>query len=528
MRKKFDVIVVGGGTAGCIVAARLSEDSERTVLLLEAGHDYPTNGSVPAGVLDARYVPMRGHAPEFDPDHDWGLNANGHGGAKIAVPQAKLIGGGSAINGMIALRGATADYREWSALGNTEWDWEHVLPAFKALEDDTAPDPTIHGRGGAVPISRSDEHEYGPLQKAFVDSARAVGIADAWDLNAPDAHGVGPAPMTRIGTRRLSTAASHLEPARNRGNVTVCGETLVARVVFDGTTATGVQLQDGSVIDAGEVIVCAGAIISPALLQRSGVGPADLLDGLGIPVVADLPVGKNLGDHFAVPILAAPRDGAWQLDDFSLQTAVRFSTTAQPGALDGQLTMFSYLNVRTTGEGTRGLAGEGSEGLENVAGIGCVLNKPRSVGTVLIISTDPSVLPDVDPNYLDERIDVEAIREIVRLGWKVLTSEPLAGMLHEPIGLDAATIADDDALDTVIEGKTASGYHLTGTCLMAARDRGGVVDQHGLVYGTHGLRVADASVIPTTPAANTMLTTIMTAERISAYARGREFAAVKR
>ncbi len=522
MNERFDVVVVGGGTAGCIVAARLSEDADRTILLLEAGHDYPTTASIPAGVRDARYVPMRGHAPAFDPDHDWGLNAVA-GDARIAIPQAKIMGGGSAINGMISLRGATADYREWAALGNPGWSWENVLPAFTAMEDDTAPSAAFHGRGGPVTISRSDEHEYAPLQKAFVDSCRALGIADAWDLNAPDAHGVGPTPMTRVGTRRQSTAQTHLEPARSRDNLTVRGDTLVDRILFDGVTATGILLADGSVIEAGEVILAAGAILSPALLQRSGVGPVTLLEPLGISVVSDLPVGHNLGDHFAVPLLAAPRDGSWVLDDFSLQTAYRTSTTVQPGSLDAQFTMFSYLNVRTTGEGTRGLAGEGSVGIENVAGIGCVLNKPRSVGTVFITTTDPQVLPDVDPNYLHEQVDRDAIREIVRIGWNILTTGPLAALLHDPIGMDAATIADDTALDAAIESKTASGYHLTGTCMMASLDNGGVVDEQGRVYGTSGLRVADASVIPTTPAANTMLTTIMTAERLAAAARGRSF-----
>ncbi len=522
MSERFDVIVVGGGTAGCVVAARLSEDSDRTVLLLEAGHDYPAAASTPAGVLDARYVPMRGHAPTFDPDHDWGLNAVA-GNSRIAIPQARVIGGGSAINGMISLRGATADYREWVDCGNPSWDWDHALSAFRAMEDDTAPSLAIHGRGGPVTIARSDEHEYAPLQRAFVDSCRSLGIPDAWDLNAPDAEGVGPAPMTRIGTRRQSTAQSHLERARSRTNLTVRGETQVDRILFDGTCATGVLLIDGTAILAGEVILAAGAILSPALLQRSGVGPAGLLSSLGIEVVSDLPVGHNLGDHFSVPLLAAPRDGSWALDDFSLQAVYRTSTTVQPGSLDAQFTMFSYLNVRTTGEGTRGLAGEGSEGIENVAGIGCVLNKPRSVGTVFISTTDPTVLPEVDPNYLDQQVDRDAIREIVRIGWRILTSEPLASMLHEPIGMNAETVGDDAALDAAIASKTASGYHLTGTCLMGTIGKGGVVDQNGLVYGTRGLRVADASVIPTTPAANTMLTTIMTAERIAAAARGRGF-----
>lgn len=523
MSEAHQIIIVGGGTAGCIVAARLSEDAERSVLLLEAGHDY-LGAAAPTAVRDGRYVPMRGHSADIDPEHDWGLDAQGPGGVTISVPQGRLIGGGSAINGMISLRGATADYREWAELGNPSWSWEHVLPAFRALEDDTAPDPKIHGRGGAFPVARAHVEEYAPLQAAFVQTCRNLEVAACWDFNAEDAQGVGPVPMNRSGTRRMSTATTHLEPARGRTNLTVRGDVMVERIAFEGAGATGVVLDDGTVAEADEVIVCAGAIQSPALLQRSGVGPAGLLEDLGIAVICDLRVGDNLGDHFAVPLLAPPREGAWSPDDFSLQAALRTSTSVQPGSLDAQLTMFSYLNVSTTGDGARGLAGKDAAGLDHVAGVGCVLNKPRAKGTVRITSTDPAVLPVVRPNYLGEQVDRDAIREIVRLGWQVLTSEPLASMLHEPVALTAAIVDSDTALDAAIEDMTASGYHFTGTCQMAPRDIGGVVDEWGRVHGCTGLRVADASIIPVTPAANTMLPTVMTAERVAAAARGRVFA----
>jgi choline dehydrogenase len=517
MPERYDYVVVGGGTAGCILAGRLSEDPSTTVLLLEAGTDY--GDATPDAVLDARYVPMRGHAPEFDPSHDWGLSVRSGGESAIAVPQGRIIGGGSAINGSISLRGATADFDEWVALGNPEWSWDKVLPAFRALERDDAPGDDIHGREGDVPLNRATDEELAPIQAAFLASAQAAGHPYAYDLNAPNAHGAGPVPQTRVGERRISTAETHLAPARGRDNLTVRGGVLVNRVVFDGATATGVELADGSVVEAGEVVLTAGAILTPAVLQRSGVGPADLLQDLGVPVVADLPVGENLGDHFAVPLLAQPQPGAWAPEQYSLQTALRTSTTVQPGSLDAQLTTFTYLNARTTGEGTRGLAGEGTSEVDNVAGIGCVLNKPRSVGTVRIRSTDPADLPAVDPNYLHEQVDRDAIREIVRLGWRILTTPPLVDLLGTPIGIDDETVADDEALDKVIEGKTASGYHFTGTCCMAPAERGGVVDQAGLVHGVQGLRVADASVVPTTPAANSMLTTIMVAERIAAMIR---------
>lgn len=514
MTETFDYVIVGGGVAGCIMAARLSQNPEHTVLLLEAGVDYPP-GATPAEVLDVKTVPMRGHADEFDPSHDWGLVAHSKGSPAINVPQGKLIGGSAAINGSISLRGSRADYDEWVCFGNPAWSWDAVLPTFIAMENDPAPGD-FHGQSGPIPLARATQDELAPIQAAFIDSAKAIGTPYTYDLNAPDAHGVGPAPMTRIGERRVSTAESHLAPARSRPNLTVRGRSLVARVVFDGTRAAGVELADGSFIGASEIVVSSGAIQSPALLQRSGIGPAALLAEHSVVQIADLPVGDNLGDHFNIPLMAQPKPGVWQPGQYGLQAVLRMSTTVQPGSLDGQLTTFTYLSTKSTGKGNRGLAGEGTEEIDYVGGMGCVLNKPRSLGRVRILSTDPAVLPDVDPNYLDRQIDRDAIREIVRLGWQVFTTAPMADLFNAPLGIDAEIIADDARLDAVIASKTASGYHFTGTCLMAAPEQGGVVDQQGLVYGVTGLRVADASIVPTTPAANSQLTTMMVAERIAA------------
>jgi len=245
---------------------------------------------------------------------------------------------------------------------------------------------------------------------------------------------------------------------------------------------------------------------------------------LGVPSRADLPgVGENLYDHFSLPLLARPREGTWEETDFSLQTVLRTSSSLQPGILDLQLLMFAYLNVRSTGaDKAKGIAGPVTGGLEHVAGIGCVLNKPHSTGTVRARSLDPSELPLVAPNHLDHPTDRDATRELVRMGWELIRRPELSAVLEDPI-INDETIADDSALDAWIADTAASVYHFTGSCRMGrSDDPDAVVDEHGLVHGVERLRVADASVIPLSPAANTMLPTYMVAERIAAAARGGE------
>ncbi|EGP91678.1 uncharacterized protein MYCGRDRAFT_32708 [Zymoseptoria tritici IPO323] len=380
------------------------------------------------------------------------------------VAQAKVVGGGSSINGGTALRNAVKDCEEWVLLGNDAWGWDSVEPVYDFLEkDDLRPTKGFH------PLVRTKIEGSGLIQQAFVAGAIEAGLPWVADLNATGAEGTGASPVCRNGERRISAANTFIDPIRGRRNFRIQSNAFVDRVLFSDRRATGVKLVDGSQISAScEVILAASALFSPAILQRSGVGPSALLESLAIPVLQDLPVGHNLSDHPCIP----------------------------PGA--------SSRPQRSLGGSETG----------HVAGIGCNLNKPTSHGSVQIGSKDPLQQPVVRPNYLTTAEDRTSAREIVRLGYKIMLSRSMQSRLSLPLGITDDTIRSDNLLDKWIQSQYSSTYHFCCSCRMAARESGGVVDQSGRVYGVKGLRVVDASVIPTVPAANTMWTTMMFAERI--------------
>lgn len=511
--QNYTHIIVGAGSAGCILAARLTENPKFNVLLVEAGPD--CDGSEHAnGSHNARRVPMRGQSEVYDESIDWNVRLDLPDGGALNIAQAKLVGGGSSINGGTALRSTPQDSKEWVGLGNEAWGWESVKPIYAALEGDE-----VKGTNGPHPLVRTKPDDAGEIQKAFVRGSLETGLSWVDDLNQAEAEGVGASPVCRRGDRRISTAVTFLDPARRRKNLHLRTATLVNRILFNGQRAIGVLLADGSrILASKEVIISAGAIFSPALLQRSGIGPASLLSSLGIPVIQDLPVGKALADHCCIPVTARPKPGAYAEDDYSLQMQARFSSVIFPGAMDLQLVCFSYLYSAPDAhlEAQRSLGGTETG---HVAGIGCNVNKPTSSGSVRICSRNPADQPHVAPNYLTTASDQACAREAVRLAYLVIRSKAMQDVLSPPFDLKPDTIASDGLLDGWIQSQYASTYHFTSTCRMAAQERGGVVDQSGRVYGVHGIRVADASVIPTVPAANTMWSTCMFAERIGRSVR---------
>ncbi|TKA27509.1 hypothetical protein B0A50_04339 [Salinomyces thailandicus] len=517
----FTHIVVGAGSAGCILAARIAENPGFNVLLVEAGPD-GSELNATHGARDIRRVPMKGQSEVYDERIDWNVRVELPGGEFMHVAQAKLVGGGSSINGGTALRNTIKDCEEWERLGNDAWGWSAVEDVYMALEKRES-----NATSGVHPLVRTKAEEAGRIQQAFLAGAAECGLPWIADLNATAAEGSGASPVCRDGHRRISAANTFIDPLREKANFHILTHTPVDRVLFSGTRATGVLLANHrQILASNEVVLSAGAVFSPALLQRSGIGPVSLLSSLSIPVLQDLPIGANLADHPCVPVVARPKPGAYVDGDFSLQMQARWSSTACPGAIDLQMVCFSYLYAHAitslpqqpiaSAHAPRSLGGSMAG---HVAGIGCNVNKPTSFGNVNIQSRDPNQQPLIVPNYLSTAADRDCARQAVRLANKIVLSDSMQAVLSPPLGLTPQIIASDRLLDDWMLSQYSSTYHFTSSCRMASRERGGVVNQSGCVYGVQGLRVADASVIPTIPAANTMWPTMMFAERIGRSVR---------
>ncbi|MFI7065663.1 GMC family oxidoreductase [Kribbella sp. NPDC050124] len=490
-----DVIVVGGGSAGCVLAARLTEDAGCSVLLIESGPDYPALDDLPADVADASEPTVA---------HDWGYYAEADPlDRRIPLPRARLIGGCSATNGCFALRGAPADYDRWQALGNPGWSFAEVLPFFRRLESDLDFTDSWHGNDGPVPIRRHPVDELNPIQQAFIDAAVQAGHSYVADHNRPGALGIGPTPRNVRDGLRMSTAVTYLAAARDRPNLAIRADTTIGRVEIAHGRAVGVRSTTGELLEADRVVLAAGTYGSPAILARSGVGSAARLSRLGIDVVADLPaVGEHLLDHPIVAVDLPTRPAAGP----RFQAIATLSSTSN-GTPDLHLFTAGPFPVN------REISESGA-----IFGIVAGLMAPQSEGSVRLRSADPNDPPRIDVAHLRHPDDLARMVDATIEARRIARTEPLATLITGPELAPGPAVPDDarTAIADSIRARVASYHHPVGTCRMGPDpDQDAVVDAQGRVYGVDHLWIADASVMPTIPSANTNLPTIMLAEHIS-------------
>jgi choline dehydrogenase len=508
-----DVVVVGAGSAGVAVACRLSEDPGRSVLLLEAGQGTPLFSE--ADLLSN---------VSFATSHrDWGLRAKVVPERELDYPQGKFIGGGSSVNGALAFRGAPEDFEGWSAQGNPSWDWPHMVDAYRRLEHDLDFDDRslVHGHDGPVPIVRWHESELVDLQKAFRQACLVLGYPWTDDHNDPASTGLGSFPMNRAEGRRMSTALTYLQAAGDRPNLTVWSDALVHRVVLAGSRATGVVLdRDGTLteVTAGEVVLCAGSIQTPALLWRSGIGPPGELAALGIETtVANRSVGANLTDHPGVFYFVAPGVRTVSFSEPQYQLGARYTSTTSTTATtpnDMFLSLLNYWDLRGSPDFQALL------GVDSVVVLTCGCHQPESRGRVWLTSADPGVAPSVDLNLLNDPRDVRRLVDGVRRCAAVAQHEAMAEFVGDT-PLFEGDLADDEAVAAYVRAVVAPWYHPVGTCRMGPVDDGETVVGDDLrVHGVENLRVADASIMPRITRAPTNLTAIAIGEQAASFIAG--------
>jgi choline dehydrogenase len=533
----FDYVIVGSGAAGSVLCRRLTEDPGATVCVLECGPpDRHPFIHIPAG-----FIKML-----FNPAYTWQFQTEpgeGIGGRRIPTTQGRTLGGSSSINGMIYNRGQRADFDNWAQRGNRGWGYVDVLPYFKRTERRIGiGDDRIHGHAGDLPVTDMDW--FHPVCDAFMAGAAELGMPRCEDYNSGDRQaGVGY--FQRLINRgyRHSAARVFLHPARRGGQLEVRTDARASRILFDGTRAKGVRYVDDrdrttvrQVFARKEVIVSSGTANTAKLLQISGVGPAWLLQELGVPVIADLPVGENFRDHYSARIVARVKNvrtinemsrglglagqiARWALGKPSILAVSpslvhwfwKSEDTMQQPDLQGVFSPASYK------QGFVGL-------LDDYPGMtaGVWQHRPESTGHVRARSTDPFEDPAIQPNYLKDPIDQRALLKGMRLARKLLHTNALAPYFECDELPGPAVQSDDEWMDFARRYGSTS-YHLIGTARMGpATDRTSVVSDQLLVHGLQGLRVVDASIMPNMPSANTYSSTMMIAEKASDMIRGRE------
>ncbi len=528
--ESFDYVVVGGGSAGCVLANRLSEDPSASVALIEAGGEHNQF------LIN---MPLGYGKTIYSPKYSWDIHTEPEPGSNdrtFYLPRGRVLGGSSSINGLLYIRGQHEDYDDWAAGGATGWAWEDVKPYFKKSEDQCRGENEWHGAGGLQRVD--DARDSYPIEQSLIEAGVNAGLRRNDDFNGERQDGIGRYQATMKGGQRWSTANAFLDPARSRHNLTVLTDTMVERVEFTGRRATGVAVRVGgsrrSIGVNREVLLCAGALQSPQLLQLSGIGPGELLQRHGIDVLLDSSgVGANLHDHVGAAM-------SWKLksNTDSLNYRLRFPNMmfeairyiftkrgimAMPAASVGIFADSSgqggrpdlqYHCLPVTGD-LKAEAEEGHMVLDPFPGLTMMPypTRPRSRGSLEIKSPDASVMPSVRMNWFSDPNDMEVLLRGMRLAQKIADTQPLASRIDSRVYPGPDDDSDDAYIDFV-QRYSHVAYHPVGTCRMGG-DEASVVDCDLKVRGVDGLRVVDGSVIPAVPSGNTNAPIIMIAEKIS-------------
>ena len=511
---KYDHIVVGGGTAGCIVAARLSEDPARSVLLLEAGPDFPDFAQLP-DMLKQGWGTVNLEARAAGSPYNWSFTgkATPEQTEPMPVPRGKVLGGSSAINGQTFIRGAPEDYDTWASWGNDGWAYLDCLPYFRRLENDADFHDDFHGTDGPVPVRHHPRQTWPVVQEAFFQAATAAGYPYHPDVNHPEATGVSQRAENNIEGVRMSMALTYIDPVRNRMNLTIRPNVQANRVMLEdspeGKRAFGVEVESGGesfVVEGGEIILCAGAVASPQLLMLSGLGPAAQLEAQGIPVAVELPgVGSNMRDHPNVSVRFSVKEGTAEDPDAMRAVRLRYTAAGSSTPHDMIISPASLNTVVRAGENPTHT-------------VNCGLYLAAGHGELRLVSADPHTPPSMDYCYLKEDWDRERLRESVRLCVSLLQHSAYDSIIEEITAPTPADLETDEALDGWLRRNISTSYHISGTCKMGpANDPMAVVDGQLRVRGVSGLRVADASIMPDVVRANTNVTTMMIAERVADF-----------
>jgi choline dehydrogenase len=520
----FDYIVVGAGSAGSVLANRLSADPKYRVLVLEAGRESHPWSRIPVGFAKLIENPAANWLYSSEPDA-------GTGQRRIPIPRGKLLGGSSSINGMVFVRGQSQDYDTWAQLGNRGWSYREVLPIFRDMESYQGDgDDEYRGRGG--PLKVTESNETGPLYDALIEAAGEVGIKYTKDYNGANQDGIGMTQATIRNGRRMSTAFCYLDPARGRPNLTIQANALTESLLLEGKRCIGVRYtingQQREARATREVIVSGGSINSPQLLELSGIGQPELLQGLGIEVRHALKgVGENLRDHYSPrmkwtvpPSLGLTYNDkgrglglVWQALKYGLTNKGLLGLPASPirayvrtrVGLDAPDAAISWIPF---------LAGANFKLAKN-SGITAIVNilRSESTGSIHVSSKAPNRPPSIRFNFMTAQLDREVTLEAMRIARRIMTAPAMQGIATDEIAPGVNFQADDELLDW-IKNNAETTYHPVGTCKMGS-DPMAVVDDQLRVHGMEGLRVADASIMPTLTSGNTNAPSIMIGEKAS-------------